>query len=84
LLGDPEVVIISRGRLGVESSLEQLTARVGGSVRVRSPEPDKLIAALAGAAIETTPSNDHTCSHTGRRANRSAISPSPRRCRSLN
>jgi ABC-2 type transport system ATP-binding protein len=55
-----QVLIINRGRLVVESSLEQLTARVGGSVRVRSPEPDKLIAALKGAGIETTPSNEHT------------------------
>jgi ABC-2 type transport system ATP-binding protein len=55
-----QVLIINRGRLVVESSLEQLTARVGGSVRVRSPEPDKLIAALHRAGIETTPSNEHT------------------------
>ncbi len=55
-----QVLIINRGRLVVESSLEQLTARVGGSVRVRSPEPDKLSAALKRAGIETTPSNEHT------------------------
>jgi ABC-2 type transport system ATP-binding protein len=55
-----QVLIINRGRLVAESSLEQLTARVGGSVRVRSPEPDKLLAALKGAGIDTTPSNDHT------------------------
>ena len=55
-----QVLIINHGRLVVESSLEQLTARVGGSVRVRSPEPDKLIAALKDAGIETTPSNEHT------------------------
>jgi len=55
-----QVLIINRGRLVVESSLEQLTARVGGSVRVRTPEPEKLSAALRRAGIETTPSNDHT------------------------
>ena len=55
-----QVLIINRGRLVVESSLEELTARVGGSVRVRSPEPDKLTAALHRAGIETTPSNEHT------------------------
>jgi ABC-2 type transport system ATP-binding protein len=55
-----QVLIINHGRLVVESSLEQLTARVGGSVRVRSPEPDKLIVALKRAGIETTPSNEHT------------------------
>src|SRR5689334_22831237 len=32
------VLIINRGRLVVESTLGQLTARVGGSVRVRSPQ----------------------------------------------
>jgi ABC-2 type transport system ATP-binding protein len=55
-----QVLIINRGRLVVEASLEQLTARVGGSVRVRSPEPDKLSAALKRAGIETTPSNERT------------------------
>jgi ABC-2 type transport system ATP-binding protein len=55
-----QVLIINRGRLVAESSLGQLTARVGGSVRIRSPEPDKLRAALQGAGIETTPSNEHT------------------------
>ena len=54
-----QVLIINRGRLVVESSLEQLTARVGGSVRVRTPEPDKLAAALKRAGIETTASNEH-------------------------
>src|SRR5215813_6987081 len=33
-----QVLIINHGKLVVESSLEQLTAHVGGSVRVRSPE----------------------------------------------
>jgi ABC-2 type transport system ATP-binding protein len=55
-----QVLIINRGRLVIESSLAQLTARVGGSVRVRSPEPDKLIAALHAAGIETTASTDRT------------------------
>jgi ABC-2 type transport system ATP-binding protein len=55
-----QVLIINRGRLVVESSLGQLTARVGGSVRVRSPEPDKLRVTLQRAGIETTPSNEHT------------------------
>jgi ABC-2 type transport system ATP-binding protein len=55
-----QVLIINRGRLVVESSLEQLTARVAGSVRVRTPEPEKLLAALEQAGIETTPSDDRT------------------------
>jgi ABC-2 type transport system ATP-binding protein len=54
-----QVLIINRGRLVVESSLAQLTARVGGAVRVRTPEPDKLAAALQQAGIDATASNEH-------------------------
>jgi ABC-2 type transport system ATP-binding protein len=54
-----QVLIISGGRLVVESSLEQLTARVGGSVRVRSAQPAQLRQALTQANIQTTTSNDH-------------------------
>jgi ABC-2 type transport system ATP-binding protein len=54
-----QVLIINRGRLVTESSLDQLTARVGGSVRVRTPDPRKLADALGAAGIETTSGNDH-------------------------
>jgi ABC-2 type transport system ATP-binding protein len=54
-----QVLIVNRGKLVVESSLEQLTARVGGSVRVRSPEVSRLQEALSRAQIATSPSNDH-------------------------
>jgi ABC-2 type transport system ATP-binding protein len=54
------VVIINHGRLVTESSLEQLTARVGGSVRVRSPKLQLLADALGRAHFETTPTNEHT------------------------
>jgi ABC-2 type transport system ATP-binding protein len=54
-----QVLIINRGKLVVESSLEQLTARVGGSVRIRTPEPIRLTEALQRAGIVTTPSNEH-------------------------
>jgi len=54
-----QVLIISRGKLVVESSLEQLTARVGGSVRIRTPEPAKLEQALQREGIQITVSNDH-------------------------
>ena len=40
------VVIINRGRLVVESPLADLTARVGGGVRVRSPQAAELRRAL--------------------------------------
>jgi ABC-2 type transport system ATP-binding protein len=48
------VLIINRGRLVVESTLGELTARVGGSVRVRSPQAQALQEALAREGIEAT------------------------------
>ena len=54
-----QVLIISRGRLVVESSLEELTARVGGAVRVRSADPSQLAAALSREELKTTQSDDH-------------------------
>ncbi len=47
-----QVVIINRGRLVAESPLGQLTARIGGAVRVRSPELDKLTDALRHDGLE--------------------------------
>jgi ABC-2 type transport system ATP-binding protein len=52
-----QVVIVSHGRLVVESSLEQLTARVGGSIRVRSPRAAQLEQALRGEGLQTSPRN---------------------------
>jgi ABC-2 type transport system ATP-binding protein len=52
------VLIISRGRLVVESSLSDLTARVGGAIRVRSADHEKLQAALARENLKSTPSGD--------------------------
>ena len=49
-----QVLIINRGKLVIESSLADLTARVGGSVRVRSPEIGKLHEALQQAQITTS------------------------------
>jgi ABC-2 type transport system ATP-binding protein len=54
-----QVLIVNHGRLVVESSLEHLTARVGGAVRVRSPQLSRLAEALRRKQIETTLSNDH-------------------------
>ena len=48
------VLIINRGRLIVESTLGELTARVGGSVRVRSPQAGALREALAREGIDAT------------------------------
>jgi ABC-2 type transport system ATP-binding protein len=52
-----QVLIINRGRLVVESPLAQLTARLGGSVRVRTPEPERLLEALRREHIETAATN---------------------------
>jgi len=54
-----QVLIISRGRLVVESSLKDLTARVGGSVRVRTPNVAQLQQALAREQLQTSASNEH-------------------------
>ena len=54
-----QVLIINHGRLVAESTLDDLTARVGGAVRVQSPQLDALAAALQGQGIVTTRSNDH-------------------------
>ena len=54
-----QVLIINRGKLVIESSLADLTARVGGSVRVRSPEIGKLQEALQRAQITSTHANEH-------------------------
>jgi ABC-2 type transport system ATP-binding protein len=54
-----QVLIISHGRLVVESSLEDLTARVGGAVRVRSADSSQLAAALSREDLKTTQRDDH-------------------------
>lgn len=54
-----QVLIINHGRLVIESSLEGLTARVGASVRVRSPQLSLMADALQREGIETTITNDH-------------------------
>jgi len=53
------VLIINKGRLVVESPLSELTARVGGTVRVRSPQAAELEARLREAGVETAHSLDH-------------------------
>jgi ABC-2 type transport system ATP-binding protein len=53
------VLIINHGRLVTESSLDALTARVGGSVRVRGPQLTQLAEALQREGIASTMSNDH-------------------------
>jgi ABC-2 type transport system ATP-binding protein len=54
-----QVLIISHGRLVVESPLAELTARAGGAVRVRSADPQRLAAALHGNDLQVTTGADH-------------------------
>jgi ABC-2 type transport system ATP-binding protein len=49
-----QVLIVNHGKLVIESSLEELTARVGGAVRIRTPETAKLQEALQKAEIQST------------------------------
>jgi ABC-2 type transport system ATP-binding protein len=53
-----QVLIISRGRLVIESSLAELTARAGGAVRVRSANPQRLAAALHDNDLQVTTGTD--------------------------
>jgi ABC-2 type transport system ATP-binding protein len=46
------VLIVAKGRLIIESPLDQLTSRVGGTVRVRSPQSGELKAALERLQID--------------------------------
>jgi ABC-2 type transport system ATP-binding protein len=52
------VLIINKGRRVIESPLDELTARVGGAVRVRTPKRVELEQALRGAGIEPTETAD--------------------------
>jgi ABC-2 type transport system ATP-binding protein len=53
-----QVLIINRGRLVVESPLHELTTRVGGTVRVRTPRPDRLYEALRAEHLDATRADD--------------------------
>jgi ABC-2 type transport system ATP-binding protein len=52
------VLIVNRGRLVTESSLSELTARLGGAVRVRSPQASTLRESLAHAGFAVTADGD--------------------------
>jgi ABC-2 type transport system ATP-binding protein len=53
------VLIVSRGRLVLSSSLSELTARAGGAVRVRCSDPERLTKALRDEGLQVTTSADH-------------------------
>jgi ABC-2 type transport system ATP-binding protein len=65
-----QVLIISHGRLVVEASLDDLTARVGGAVRVRSADSSQLAAALSRENLKTTKRDEHVLLVNGATAER--------------
>lgn len=60
-----QVLIINHGELIVESSLEQLTARAEGSVRVRTSQTTQLQQALAKEGLDATSTSDRVLSVHG-------------------
>jgi ABC-2 type transport system ATP-binding protein len=52
------VLIVAKGRLVIESPLAELTSRVGGSVRVRSPQSSVLEEALRHEGLEVSATAD--------------------------
>ena len=59
------VVIINHGRFVAEAALDEITARVTSSVRVRSPQAEQLAGLLAADGIAVTPSGDGRLSVSG-------------------
>ncbi len=55
-----QVLIISRGRLVIESPLAELTARAGGAVRVRAADLSMLANALRAEDLQVTTGTDHS------------------------
>ncbi len=55
-----QVLIISRGRLVIESPLAELTARAGGAVRVRATDLSMLASALRAEDLQVTTGTDHS------------------------
>jgi ABC-2 type transport system ATP-binding protein len=48
------VLIVAKGRLVIESPLADLTSRVGGTVRVRSPQASELADALRREGLDVS------------------------------
>ena len=53
-----QVLIINGGRLVIESSLQQLTTRVGATVRVRTPRAEQLHESLRREHLDATRADD--------------------------
>ena len=59
------VVIINRGRFVAEAALDELTARVTSSVRVRSPEAERLAGLLTAEGVAVSASGDGVLAVSG-------------------
>jgi ABC-2 type transport system ATP-binding protein len=59
------LVVIGRGQLVAELSMEELSARAPRSVRVRTKEPERLSAVLAGSGLAVEPGADGSLSIDG-------------------
>jgi ABC-2 type transport system ATP-binding protein len=59
------VLIINRGRLVTEAPLDELTARIGGAVRVRSPQAAQLQESLAREGITVARDGDGALTVSG-------------------
>ncbi|HYT80094.1 MAG TPA: ATP-binding cassette domain-containing protein [Actinomycetota bacterium] len=59
------LVVIGRGRLVAELSMDELSARAPRSVRVRTSEPRRLASVLAGSGLSADPQRDGSLSITG-------------------
>ncbi|WP_431039391.1 ATP-binding cassette domain-containing protein [Streptomyces sp. P6-2-1] len=75
LMGEMEetaetLVVIGRGRLLAAGPLAGLAARTPATVRVRTPEPDRLAALLAAEGARLRREPDGTCTVTGAAAGR--------------
>lgn len=59
------LVVIGRGRLVAELSMEELAARAPRSVRVRTREPERLAAVLAGSGLAVEAQHDGSLAISG-------------------
>jgi ABC-2 type transport system ATP-binding protein len=65
-LSADRVIVVGRGRLIADATTDELIARSGSSsVRVRTPQPEVLLAALLAAGHEATRSDDGALLVTG-------------------
>ena len=60
-----QVIVIDRGKLVIQSTVEHLLAGAAGSVRVRTPQPGPLVDALQRSGLVATPAEHEWLDVTG-------------------